>query len=164
MGMKSNLVIAHIFATELEAETARSALEAAGIAAIIQADTAGGMRPHIGWSGSGFRVLVARKTPVLLTMSWSRQADIHKTPLPAGGGDLTGARTAPAPLEPASRIPAVTLAKNAAWSPSRTEEACGETPVVSASALKHPEREAVPRIAFTKIRQHYSVHLELFRT
>ena len=58
MGMKSNLVIAHIFSTELEAETARSALEAAGIAAIIQADTAGGMRPHIGWSGSGFRVLV----------------------------------------------------------------------------------------------------------
>jgi len=58
MGMHSNLVIAHIFATELEAEMARSALEAAGIAAIIQADTAGGMRPHIAWAGSGFRILV----------------------------------------------------------------------------------------------------------
>src|SRR5262249_859560 len=58
MGRHSNLIIAHTFATELEAEIARSALEAAGIAAIIQADTAGGMRPHIAWSGSGFRILV----------------------------------------------------------------------------------------------------------
>jgi hypothetical protein len=58
MGMQSNLVIAHTFVTELEAEVARSALEAAGIEAIIQADTAGGMRPHIAWSGSGFRILV----------------------------------------------------------------------------------------------------------
>lgn len=58
MDMQSNLVIAHTFATELEAQTAKSALEAAGIAAIIQADTAGGMRPHIAWSGSGFRILV----------------------------------------------------------------------------------------------------------
>lgn len=58
MGMRSNLVIAHTFATELEAKIARSALEAAGITAIIQADTAGGMRPHIAWSGSGFRILV----------------------------------------------------------------------------------------------------------
>ena len=58
MGMHSNLVIAHTFATELEAEMARGALEAAGIAAIIQADTAGGMRTHIAWSGSGFRILV----------------------------------------------------------------------------------------------------------
>ena len=58
IGMHSNLVIAHTFATEMEAEMVRSAFEAAGIAAIIQADTAGGMRPHIACSGSGFRVLV----------------------------------------------------------------------------------------------------------
>jgi hypothetical protein len=58
MDMHSNLIIAHTFATQMEAEIARSALEAAGIAAIIQADTAGGMRPHIAWSGSGFRILV----------------------------------------------------------------------------------------------------------
>ena len=37
---------------------ARSALESAGIDAIIQADTAGGMRPHLAWSGGGFQVLV----------------------------------------------------------------------------------------------------------
>jgi hypothetical protein len=56
--MPSNLVIAHIFNTGLEAEIAKSALKAAGIAAIIQADTAGGMRPQIAWAGSGFRILV----------------------------------------------------------------------------------------------------------
>lgn len=35
-----------------------SALEAAGIRAMIQADTAGGMREHLSWSGSGFKILV----------------------------------------------------------------------------------------------------------
>jgi hypothetical protein len=33
-------------------------LEAARIDAMIQADTAGGMREHLAWSGAGFRVLV----------------------------------------------------------------------------------------------------------
>lgn len=33
-------------------------LESVGIDAIIQADTAGGMRPHLAWSGLGFKVLV----------------------------------------------------------------------------------------------------------
>lgn len=37
---------------------ALSALEAAEIDAIIQADTAGGMRPHIAWASGGFKVLV----------------------------------------------------------------------------------------------------------
>ena len=32
--------------------------EAAGIEAMIQADTAGGMRPHLAWAGSGFKLLV----------------------------------------------------------------------------------------------------------
>lgn len=48
----------HTFATGLEAEIAESALKAAGIPAIIKAGTAGGMRPHIAWSGGGFRILV----------------------------------------------------------------------------------------------------------
>jgi len=56
--MPSNLVIVRVFSTGLEAEVAKSALEAAGIVAIVQADTAGGMRPHIAWAGSGFRILV----------------------------------------------------------------------------------------------------------
>jgi len=48
----------HSFSTGLEAELAKGALEAAGIPAMIQADTAGGMRPHLAWSGAGFRILV----------------------------------------------------------------------------------------------------------
>lgn len=42
----------------LEAELALSALKAAGIHAMFQADTAGGMREHLASSGAGFRVLV----------------------------------------------------------------------------------------------------------
>lgn len=37
---------------------AKSALEAAGIDSMIQADAAGGMRPHLAWAGGGFKVLV----------------------------------------------------------------------------------------------------------
>jgi hypothetical protein len=37
---------------------AKGALEAAGIPAMIQADAAGGMRPHIAWASGGFKVLV----------------------------------------------------------------------------------------------------------
>jgi len=37
---------------------AKTALESAGIDAMIKADTAGGMRPHIAWSSGGFQVLV----------------------------------------------------------------------------------------------------------
>jgi hypothetical protein len=37
---------------------AKSALEATGISAMIQADAAGGMRPHIAWASGGFKVLV----------------------------------------------------------------------------------------------------------
>lgn len=56
--LEANLVTVHAFGSQPEAEVAKSALEAAGIDAMIQADTAGGMRPHIAWSGSGFKILV----------------------------------------------------------------------------------------------------------
>ena len=55
---EAKLVIVRDFSSEPEAEVARSALEAAGIDAMIQADTAGHMRTHIAWSGAGFRILV----------------------------------------------------------------------------------------------------------
>ena len=55
---EANLVVVGSFGSESEAEIAKSALEAAGIDAMIQADTAGRMRPHIAWSGSGFKILV----------------------------------------------------------------------------------------------------------
>ena len=54
----SDLIVVHAFASQLEAEIAKSALESAGIDAMIKADTAGGMRPHLAWSGGGFQVLV----------------------------------------------------------------------------------------------------------
>jgi hypothetical protein len=52
------LVAAQAFGTEAGAVFAKGILESAGIDAIVQADTAGGMRPHLAWSGLGFRVLV----------------------------------------------------------------------------------------------------------
>ncbi len=37
---------------------AKSALEAAGIDAMIKEDSGGGMRPALAWAGVGFQVLV----------------------------------------------------------------------------------------------------------
>jgi len=52
------LVVVHAFGSGPEADLARGALEAAGIDAMIQADSAGGMRPHLAWASGGFKVLV----------------------------------------------------------------------------------------------------------
>jgi hypothetical protein len=54
----SKLVVVDRFASQVEADLAKSALESAGIDAMIQADRAGGMRDHLAWSGLGFKVLV----------------------------------------------------------------------------------------------------------
>jgi Putative prokaryotic signal transducing protein len=54
----AKLVVVHTFASQAEADIAMSALESAEIDAILQADTGGGMRPHLAWSGAGFKVLV----------------------------------------------------------------------------------------------------------
>ena len=54
----ANLVVAQAYESRPEAELAKSTLEAAGIPAMVQSDTAGGMRDHLAWSGEGFRVLV----------------------------------------------------------------------------------------------------------
>ena len=53
-----NLVVLCDYSTRPEADLAIGALEDAGIPAMIQADTAGGMREHLAWSGKGFRILV----------------------------------------------------------------------------------------------------------
>jgi len=52
------LVVVKSCGSRAEAELAKGALEDAGIQAMIQADTAGGMREHLAWSGAGFRILV----------------------------------------------------------------------------------------------------------
>ena len=53
-----DLIVVHEFASQPEADLAKSALEAAGIDSMIQADAVGGMRSHVAWSGRGFKVLV----------------------------------------------------------------------------------------------------------
>lgn len=55
---RSKLTVVDRFASQIEADLAKSALESAGIDATIQADRAGGMRDHLAWSGLGFKVLV----------------------------------------------------------------------------------------------------------
>jgi hypothetical protein len=55
---ETQLVVVQSCGSRLEAELAKGALEEAGIEAIIQADTAGGMREHLAWSGAGFKILV----------------------------------------------------------------------------------------------------------
>ena len=54
----SDLVVVHAFGNCPEADMAVSALAAAGIDAMVQADSGGGMRPHLAWAGVGFQILV----------------------------------------------------------------------------------------------------------
>jgi hypothetical protein len=54
----SDLVVVHTFNNRPDADLAKSALEAAGIDAMVQADDGGGMRPAIAWAGSGMQILV----------------------------------------------------------------------------------------------------------
>ena len=54
----SELVVVYSFSSQPEADLAKSALEAAGIDAMIKEDSGGGMRPHLAWAGVGFQVLV----------------------------------------------------------------------------------------------------------
>jgi hypothetical protein len=54
----SDLVVVHSFNTSQEAELAKSALEAAGIDAMVRRDTGGGMQPALAWAGAGVEVLV----------------------------------------------------------------------------------------------------------
>jgi hypothetical protein len=52
------LVVVQSYTSRPEADLAKGALEDAGIQAMIQADTVGGMREHLAWSGAGFKILV----------------------------------------------------------------------------------------------------------
>ena len=54
----TDLIVVHSFFSRAEADVAKSALDAAGIEAIVEADSAGGMRPALAWAGVGFRVFV----------------------------------------------------------------------------------------------------------
>jgi F420-dependent methylenetetrahydromethanopterin dehydrogenase len=54
----AKLIVVDSCASRPEAELVRGALEESGIPAIIQGDSAGGMREHLAWSGAGFKILV----------------------------------------------------------------------------------------------------------
>ena len=54
----SELIVVHTFGSRQEADVAVSALDAAGIEAIVQADTGGGMYRAMAWAGVGFQVVV----------------------------------------------------------------------------------------------------------
>src|SRR5262249_38945818 len=54
----ANLVVVHECGSEMEADLAKGALQAAGIDAMTQADTAGRQRDHLAWSGAGFKPMV----------------------------------------------------------------------------------------------------------
>jgi hypothetical protein len=53
----SDLVVVHTFSSRPEAEMAKSALDAAGIEAMVMADDAGGTQPGF-WEGRGVAVVV----------------------------------------------------------------------------------------------------------
>jgi len=57
----ANLVVIQEYGSRVEADLAKCTLEDAGIDAMSQADTAGGMREHLAWSGAGFKILVREK-------------------------------------------------------------------------------------------------------
>ena len=52
-----DLVVLRTFLNDIDAQLARTALEAAEIDSMIRADDAGGMRPHL-WVGSGVELVV----------------------------------------------------------------------------------------------------------
>jgi len=61
----SKLVVVRSYGSRPEADLAKGMLEDAGIQAIIQADTAGGMREHLAWTGAGFKILVREEDATL---------------------------------------------------------------------------------------------------
>jgi len=52
-----DLVVLRTFLNDIDAQLAKTALEAADIDSMIRADDAGGMRPHL-WVGSGVELVV----------------------------------------------------------------------------------------------------------
>jgi hypothetical protein len=55
--MPDGIVTLRVFSTHIEADLARSALEAAGLESMVAADDGGGTRPHMALTG-GVRLLV----------------------------------------------------------------------------------------------------------
>jgi hypothetical protein len=60
----TKLVVIQTYGSRPEADLVKGALEDAGIQAMVQADTAGGMREHLAWSGAGFKILVREEDAI----------------------------------------------------------------------------------------------------
>ncbi|HKF52829.1 MAG TPA: hypothetical protein VKB26_10995 [Candidatus Acidoferrales bacterium] len=58
--VEGDLAVARIYSYRHEAELARSALEAQGIEAMVEADDCGGQRPLMGATTGGVKLLVRR--------------------------------------------------------------------------------------------------------
>ena len=79
----AGLVLIHTYGSRFEADIAKSALEAAGIGALVRADDAGGFRPSL-WVGTGVQLFVAdvdaeRAAEILDTTAHPRPT-LHKPP------------------------------------------------------------------------------------
>lgn len=59
-GQSDDLMVARVYSYRVEAELARSALEAQGIEAMVVADDCGGQRPLFGVINGGVKLLVRR--------------------------------------------------------------------------------------------------------
>jgi hypothetical protein len=75
----SKLVVVQAYAGRPEADLAKGALEDSGIEAIVQADTAGGMREHLAWSGAGFKLLVLEDDATLARAVLTQLAEGHES-------------------------------------------------------------------------------------
>ena len=84
----SKLVIVQRYGYRPEADLAVATLDEAGIKAMVQSDSVGGMRDHLAWSGGGFKVLVREEDS-------SAAAEILSTPAATDNSD------SPAPDDPA---------------------------------------------------------------
>jgi hypothetical protein len=74
----TKLVVVQSYGSRPEADLAKGTLEDAGIQAMIRADTAGGMREHLAWSGAGFQILVREEEATVAR-------DVLTPPSDAGG-------------------------------------------------------------------------------
>ncbi|MGC2334137.1 MAG: DUF2007 domain-containing protein [Candidatus Acidiferrales bacterium] len=86
------LVVVQSCGSQIEAELAKGALEAAGIEAMIQADTAGRMREHLAWSGAGFKILVRQEDLTAARDVLAPRPQVVEDDDPAGDPPPTGRR------------------------------------------------------------------------
>ena len=76
----AKLAVVKSYGTRADADLAKGALEDAGIQAMIQADTAGGMREHLAWSGAGFKILVREEDVTVARDVLTPTAEGNETP------------------------------------------------------------------------------------